>query len=1074
MKSRKIILLLLLVLIFQSSFVYAQVDPNSPSFAGKWDTHFSWSTGSSSTVLTCTQDGNSVHCDYDYDAGYLDGMLQDDGRTLEGTWKESAIEGVSGGFVFVLAEDGNSFTGEWWNDGNIGGGPWSGTRIGGGSGNLTPTITPDITPTITETVVPAITPTSEQEQVSIEVQANGFAAKVFTFTSTEPISVLEFEGYVVDDKGNGIAGATVSLLDWREEETTGPNGYFYMSIPGGVQGEPFKVSQNYELLPLLFTAETLEKDAYGNSYTGIVEDGVSFLTLQINIPAGADPNKVSLWCNVYPTFVMEQEGYRDPCSAPSVQGDIIETIVTPMGKFLSPYDITISVAYLNDDGSSGITEVSTINVIHPPVVLIHGIWASNGAMMPLYRFLDNTGHFSSFLLLADYSTTSSGDMRGNVAALRNSVNAAFGVLALNGYYGQRVDIVAHSLGGLISRMYMLGYTAADGSVVPGQAQKIRKLITLSTPHMGAPLGDWYKELDPPGMFDCPPYGFGFIWEGTHEPFKDEYEYILNEIRSAKSLRSDAFAYGEGARQLAVNNNPVLDELNAKQRAVGNQQNEFYFLAGNKAFANKWFGWIAAALIPRNIYPYHPASEDPPVDAKVGPCGQTEMPESFEKMLTDFISFTTADNTDGVVPVLSSFGTLGSTTGIQPLFVKTVPFDHLAITDAGMVWKDVYTFLIGGPPKLNGSFFFKGSPGTLHVYDDQGRHVGPDEIGIPGATYEEFESVTGGHTLIYVPDDGQFTVNVDVAEAGKVTLEVNQGGADGWRWTRYEDIAVESASHIELNYDRDNPKGQAIHANGETISLVPTYHEIISNVPADPVDEILTGMGSGLQSLWLIGFLVLAFTLGLGAILILWLVLRNRGKLQPAAIHAGDQYQRVQDPQGRSWYQDPNTGIWAIWNGTAWQPAPGTVPNIAMPISTPPSVSNVRDRKPGISSCLFTIVALVILGLLVVGGISLVAFNFFPGTQIQTGQGDLTEILKKGGSGLLVTILGMFLLNGGFKAISTRRAVVTDEWGRQREKRGCSAILNGLGQLFFGVICLSGGLGLVTLAFYQEILPWLGF
>jgi hypothetical protein len=69
---------------------------------------------------------------------------------------------------------------------------------------------------------------------------------------------------------------------------------------------------------------------------------------------------------------------------------------------------------------------------------------------------------------------------------------------------------------------------------------------------------------------------------------------------------------------------------------------------------------------------------------------------------------------------------------------------------------------------------------------------------------------------------------------------------------------------------------------------------------------------------------------------------------------------------------------------------------------------------------------------------------------------------------------MFLLNGGFKAISTRRAVVTDEWGRRREKRGCSAILNGLGQLLFGVICLSGGLGLVTLAFYQEILPWLGF
>lgn len=103
-----------------------------------------------------------------------------------------------------------------------------------------------------------------------------------------------------------------------------------------------------------------------------------------------------------------------------------------------------------------------------------------------------------------------------------------------------------------------------------------------------------------------------------------------------------------------------------------------------------------------------------------------------------------------------------------------------------------------------------------------------------------------------------------------------------------------------------------------------------------------------------------------------------------------------------------------------------------------------------------------------------AFNLFPYYQIEMGQGDPTQILKMGGGGLLVTILGLLLLNGGFKAIITRRTIVEDEWGRQREKRGCGAIWNGLGQLIFGVVCLVGGLGLMTLAFYQEILPWLGF
>ena len=91
-----------------------------------------------------------------------------------------------------------------------------------------------------------------------------------------------------------------------------------------------------------------------------------------------------------------------------------------------------------------------------------------------------------------------------------------------------------------------------------------------------------------------------------------------------------------------------------------------------------------------------------------------------------------------------------------------------------------------------------------------------------------------------------------------------------------------------------------------------------------------------------------------------------------------------------------------------------------------------------------------------------------------GQGDLNQVLIMGGGGLLVTLLGLLLFNGGFRAILTRRAIVEDEWGRRSEKRGCSAILNGLGQLFFGLLCLTGGLGLMTLAFYQEVLPWLGF
>ena len=93
-------------------------------------------------------------------------------------------------------------------------------------------------------------------------------------------------------------------------------------------------------------------------------------------------------------------------------------------------------------------------------------------------------------------------------------------------------------------------------------------------------------------------------------------------------------------------------------------------------------------------------------------------------------------------------------------------------------------------------------------------------------------------------------------------------------------------------------------------------------------------------------------------------------------------------------------------------------------------------------------------------------EIFPDVQIEVGQGDFSNILKSGGGGLLITVLGIFLLNGGFKAITTRQTTVEDEWGRRHEKRGCSAIWNGFGRLFLGVLCMMGGLGLAE----SDLLP----
>jgi len=231
---------------------------------------------------------------------------------------------------------------------------------------------------------------------------------------------------------------------------------------------------------------------------------------------------------------------------------------------------------------------------------------------------------------------------------------------------------------------------------------------------------------------------------------------------------------------------------------------------------------------------------------------------------------------------------------------------------------------------------------------------------------------------------------------------------------------------------------------------------VSSIAIDPLSGFYLFGGCACVSVAAGGFLI-------GGVFLI-----SRRRRTPRFKSPGTQSQAIQDQQGTWWYQDSQSGVWNLWNGRAWQPMP-VVQNRA---ARPPSVPWSKNRSYG--SCLLTLVVSSLIGVIIFGGISLIAFNFFLPYAVPLGQGDLNQILIKGGGGLLVTLLGLLLLNGGFRAILTRQAFVEDEWGRRREKSGCSAILNGLGQLFFGLLCLTSGLGLLILALYQEVLPWLGF
>lgn len=134
-----------------------------------------------------------------------------------------------------------------------------------------------------------------------------------------------------------------------------------------------------------------------------------------------------------------------------------------------------------------------IKLIPPPVVLVHGMWSSPEVW--------HEGNFVQALKSAGYTTINLADYSANSvltfspgysesapgrAAIMRSIKAAIDSCKASGAAVSQVDIVAHSLGGLMTR------SLAQDPVFTNQKNfykgYIHRFITLGTPHLGSPLG----------------------------------------------------------------------------------------------------------------------------------------------------------------------------------------------------------------------------------------------------------------------------------------------------------------------------------------------------------------------------------------------------------------------------------------------------------------------------------------------------------------------------------------------------------------------------------------------------------
>ncbi len=112
-----------------------------------------------------------------------------------------------------------------------------------------------------------------------------------------------------------------------------------------------------------------------------------------------------------------------------------------------------------------------------PIILVHGIIHNRSAFIRLKRKMEKQGWENIFTL--NYST-----FHGNILQMVEELSRKV-EMVMKKTGASQVDILAHSLGGIVARTFM---TLGEGRNV------VRRLVTLGTPHQGTQLSFMVKGL----------------------------------------------------------------------------------------------------------------------------------------------------------------------------------------------------------------------------------------------------------------------------------------------------------------------------------------------------------------------------------------------------------------------------------------------------------------------------------------------------------------------------------------------------------------------------------------------------
>lgn len=376
---------------------------------------------------------------------------------------------------------------------------------------------------------------------------------------------------------------------------------------------------------------------------------------------------------------------------------------------------------------------------------------------------------------------------------------------------QKVDIVSHSMGGLVARNYISN---------PTNAQNVSKLFTLGGPHLGS-----VQLLKTLVSGDCLYYELGpFCLSIAPSEVSDVIQNSIGSFELAPSQSYFNFYTGIDTKYPY----PYQDETGSLDYQ---QIKEMLSIRGH------------------NTSLFSPTETFHSLDNELGNIngvdviviagsGQPTLGQIIEKKVTTFLGISWIEkdivnvNGDKTVPLFSAslndparnLSLLGNAS------VYYTNQNHGDLVSPGPALELVKNKLNDINELPQGASFeayklSKGrqlsvhSPVNIHVYDALGNHTGPTEEGfetnIPGSSYDTL----GDAKFIYLPEDGQYSVNFEATGEGSFDFKIRKFENDtNTETVVYNDIPLTSETKAETVFDTNgnNPVLQ-VDENGDGLT-----------------------------------------------------------------------------------------------------------------------------------------------------------------------------------------------------------------------------------------------------------------